>query len=516
MAGAVPSHHHDVKVRTWLPDPSHYPAQLTPLSADVWFRAIGQGLHQAMQELRGPFGGFRERTELGWAYEGELAPEWDVDVEHFEAAALALPERWDRELKPAVHAITDALHGMRPESDDPEGAVEMLREMWRLVAEQWRLHFLVVIPAQVAIELLEQAYADVVGDAADVFALYRFLDTVENETNEGDRQLWDLAQLAKELRVDDVLREFPSAPAIERLRQLRDGRRFLQRLDDYLARFGGRSRWHELSLPREAEQPSMTMDSLRLLLDVDVAPGRHAPGRPVEVPVDDPGLRPFVRAGQVGYALKESHVHHIDYPGLLATREVLLGFARRLLAAGTIETPADIWMLRLDEIEALLTDPRSIDLDTVVAQRREELAQGQREGPKQYLGQPPVDVDRHAALEKFYGSPRTGDGRGLLRGIAASPGAGEGIARVVHDVDDFGRIERGDVLVATTTTPAWTPLFPSLAALVTETGGVLCHAAIVAREYGIPAVVGVDGATTTIADGVRVKVDGATGDVTLL
>lgn len=514
MAGPVPRDHHGVTPETWLPDPSHYPAQLTPLSADVWFRAVGVGLHEAMAELRGPFGGFDARVELGWAYEGELPPEWDVDMEHFHAAALSLPDDWERHFKPAVHAITDRLHRMRPEAPDAEDAVSLLHEMWDIVLDQWRLHFLVVIPSQIAIDLLETAYTDIAGADADPFVIYRFLDTVENETNEGDRQLWDLAQRAKQLGVDDIIREFPAVAALDRLRELRDGRRFLRELDDYLDRFGGRSRWHELSLPREAEHPSMTIDSLRLLLDVDTAPG-HSRGDAPELPTDDPRLAPFVRSGLVGYGLKESHVHHIDYPGLLATREVLLGFGRRLLAEGAIAALDDVWMLRLDEIEQLLVQPRSLDVAALAGQRRDDLARGLKEGARDHLGKAPSDADRHAALEKFYGRASTADGD-LLRGTAASPGSGEGVARIVRDVDDFARIERGDILVATTTTPAWTPVFPSLAALVTETGGVLCHGAIVAREYGIPAVVGVEGATSAIVDGARVKVDGATGEVTLL
>jgi pyruvate,water dikinase len=71
-------------------------------------------------------------------------------------------------------------------------------------------------------------------------------------------------------------------------------------------------------------------------------------------------------------------------------------------------------------------------------------------------------------------------------------------------------------MVTTTTTPAWTPLFPSLGALVTETGGILCHAAVVAREYRIPAVVGARGATTEIPDGARVRVDGSSGEIAVL
>ena len=103
-----------------------------------------------------------------------------------------------------------------------------------------------------------------------------------------------------------------------------------------------------------------------------------------------------------------------------------------------------------------------------------------------------------------------------MRGTAASPGVGEGTARIVSHPDDFARVRAGDVLIAATTTPAWTPLFPSLAALVTDTGGILSHAAVIAREYGIPAVVGAVSATAVIPDGSRVRVDGDTGLVTLV
>src|SRR5204862_1792377 len=126
-------------------------------------------------------------------------------------------------------------------------------------------------------------------------------------------------------------------------------------------------------------------------------------------------------------------------------------------------------------------------------------------------GEPPRESERHDILESFYG--RTADG---LVGTPASRGAAEGIARVIVDEHDFRRIEPGDVLVTTTTTPAWTPLFPSLAALVTETGGILSHAAVVAREYGLPAVVGVANATRAIPDGSRIRVDALEGTVQLL
>ena len=465
-------------ITTWLPDPSHYPEQMTPLSATVWFEAMGRGLHAAARELRAPFGGFETRRELGWAYEGELDPDWDVDRTVLEHAALELPMRWERELRPRVHEINAQLEAMRPDLPPPAEAVAMLDRLWELVQEEWTIHFLVVLPALTAAERVEPEH-------------------LLGMENPADEAVWQLADAARREGVDDVIRDFAPAAALERLRALAPGRRFLRELDDFLAAYGGRSRWHELSLPREVEHPTMTLDALRLALEVDERPARAAP--PADV---DERLR-------AAYALKELHTYDIDYPGLLATREALLGFGRRLTGEGLLDDLDDVWMLELGELRRALAEP--LDLRALVTRRREEQARGLAEGVRAYLGDPPDSRARDAAVESFYGSAGS-----ALSGAGASPGIGEGIARVVSGPDDFSRVASGDVLVTTTTTPAWTPLFPSLAALVTETGGILSHAAVVAREYGLPAVVGAAGATRTIADGARVRVDGTTGEITIV
>ena len=104
----------------------------------------------------------------------------------------------------------------------------------------------------------------------------------------------------------------------------------------------------------------------------------------------------------------------------------------------------------------------------------------------------------------------------MLRGTAASSGQVTATARVLSGPADFGRMRPGDVLVASITTPAWTSLFTMAAAVVTDVGGPLSHSSIVAREYGIPAVLGTGVATRRISDGARVLVDGDAGTVTLL
>ena len=464
--------------KTWLPDPSHYPEQMTPLSATTWFEAMGRGVHEAARELRAPFGGFETRLELGWAYEGELEPDWDVDRSVLEGAALELADRWERELRPRVLEINAELQTLRPDRGSPAEAARLLDRLWQLVQEEWTIHFLVVLPALTA---AEQAHP---GQLLGI-------------ENPADDAVWQLADAARREAVDDLIRDFAPAAALDRLRGTAPGRRFLHELDGYLARYGGRARWHELSLPREAEQPTMTLEAVRLALELGERPARA----PAPEGVDD-----RLRAA---YALKELHTYGIDYPGLLATREALLGFGHRLVGEGLLDAVDDVWMLERDELRRALTD--AADLRALVAERREEQTLGLAEGVRPFLGEPPDERTRDTVVESFYGSAGT-----ALNGTGASPGVAEGVARVVAAASDFARIQSGDILVTTMTTPAWTPLFPSLAGLVTETGGILSHAAVVAREYGLPAVVGAAGAVTAIPDGKRVRIDGTSGAISLL
>ncbi|GAB2864999.1 hypothetical protein GCM10027176_78430 [Actinoallomurus bryophytorum] len=121
----------------------------------------------------------------------------------------------------------------------------------------------------------------------------------------------------------------------------------------------------------------------------------------------------------------------------------------------------------------------------------------------------PITTTPHTAAR-----PVTAAGQVLVAGTAAGPGTAAGRVRLIAGLDDFGRFTAGDVLVCRTTSPAWTPLLARAAAVVTEIGGMLAHAAIVAREFAIPAVLAAEGAMTVLADGRRVLVDGTGGTVT--
>jgi rifampicin phosphotransferase len=188
-------------------------------------------------------------------------------------------------------------------------------------------------------------------------------------------------------------------------------------------------------------------------------------------------------------------------------RRMLAEIGRRLQQAGVINEPRDVYWLRRKEIE-----DRVGNLADQVEQRR-QLWRGQlRATPPQLLPKGSWgDMFRNwmpAASEE-----QTGD---LIKGTGASAGTITAPARVLGGPQDFGSMQPGDVLVASITTPAWTSLFAMASAVVTDIGGPLSHSSIVAREYGIPAVLGTAVATRRIQSGQLIKVDGDAGTVRLL
>jgi pyruvate,water dikinase len=133
------------------------------------------------------------------------------------------------------------------------------------------------------------------------------------------------------------------------------------------------------------------------------------------------------------------------------------------------------------------------------------------------VGAPPPEAPADAPPDRFWGTRNLRSDRpNELKGNAASAGVARGPARVLATLDEARRFQPGDVLVTRTTMPPWTPLFAVASAVITETGGILSHAAVTAREYGLPAVLCVENATRLIKDGQPLEVDGSNGTVRIL
>jgi phosphohistidine swiveling domain-containing protein len=198
-------------------------------------------------------------------------------------------------------------------------------------------------------------------------------------------------------------------------------------------------------------------------------------------------------------------------------RRMLLDLGGRLFEAGAVENPADVFWLRRQELEDMASslDAGETQLASLAdaVEQRKMLWRGQRRvAPPQLL---PKD-SWFMVLESLMpaaSEDQTGD---TIKGIAASGGQVTAAARVLGGPGDFGQMQPGEVLVAAITTPAWTSLFAMASAVVTDVGGPLSHSSIVAREYGIPAVLGTGVATRRIRSEQNIRVDGDAGTVTLL
>jgi pyruvate,water dikinase len=188
-------------------------------------------------------------------------------------------------------------------------------------------------------------------------------------------------------------------------------------------------------------------------------------------------------------------------------RKALLEVGEEFAEAGMIERADDLSFLNFSELEALSRN-ESRDWKALIAERR---AVYEREARRRQVPRL-LASDGRAFYEGVGASTDTGD---VITGSPVSPGVVEGLVRVVLNPHDT-QLMPGEILVCPGTDPAWTPLFLSAGGLVTEVGGMMTHGSVVAREYGIPAVVGVHQATTRLKDGLRIRVDGTTGKIVIL
>jgi pyruvate,water dikinase len=184
-------------------------------------------------------------------------------------------------------------------------------------------------------------------------------------------------------------------------------------------------------------------------------------------------------------------------------RRVALELGRRLVQIGALGEVEDVFHLRLEELEAFgkpwpPSEDTISEIQTLVARRK---------ALRESLADKPMMDPRLLAVA----SQAQGEENILLSGTPGSPGLARGPAKIVQDISEFGKLQAGDVLVAPVTNPAWTPLFQRAAAVVVDTGGSASHAAIVAREYGVPAVMGTMNGTSVLKDGQWIQVDGSRG-----
>jgi rifampicin phosphotransferase len=289
-------------------------------------------------------------------------------------------------------------------------------------------------------------------------------------------------------------------------------------LERFLEEFGHRGVYEaELMNPRWCEDPSYILEQVRYYLNAEAgkSPGENARALRKQAETEvrrlalwrRPWIRWLTRRLQQGMALREAAKSAMGFTAE-PSRRVLLEVGRRLAVAGNLNRAADIFHLSSYEIQSYLQG----DWDGAGAR---DLAADRIAQREFWLTQDPPDViTTDAAVARVHScAPALKLGQTRWAGLGVAPGQARGECRIIRHPLESGSLKKGEILIAPSTDPGWTPLCLRAGGIVMETGGYLSHGAIVAREYGIPAVVNIPGLLKYIRNGEQLLVDGDRGMV---
>jgi rifampicin phosphotransferase len=526
-----------------MPDP------LSPLFADLADGSVTRSLRTLMNELLGSDtlreGDLRFPTINGYAYyyykmsallriSAKTLPVLPLLYGSGKASGV---KRWREYSQPRYATIVEEWETKPPEALPAVRLLAGARELLDAGTEYYT-SVQTVIPLAASSEALFTAfYNRLVRREGDPPA-QTFLLGFDSMPIQAEKSLYDLGVWSREH--PDLARTLAGTPS-DRILDLLNAeeppsgvdsevwREWRSRFQTHLDRYGHAVYNLDFVNPVPADDPAPLFDTLKFYLRGDVtspherqsrtAAHREEATRTVLERLDGPRRKLFSRLVEWAQDVAPVREDALADVGLAwpVMRRMLLELGRRLVEAGAVEKPADVFWLRRDELEDMAAsldagEPRLGNLAEAVEERK-MLWRGQRRVT------PPQLLPKDSWLTVFEGlmparsEEQTGD---TIKGTAGSGGQVTAPARVLSGPEDFGQMQPGEVLVAAITTPAWTSLFAMAAAVVTDVGGPLSHSSIVAREYGIPAVLGTGVATRRIQSGQNIRVDGDAGTVTLL
>jgi pyruvate,water dikinase len=373
--------------------------------------------------------------------------------------------------------------------------------------------------AGIAFYFLERKVSKWTGQAGQATVLVQALSGVY--TAEVGPKLWQMARQLREAGLVEVVQDYPATQALDVLGERTEAQPFLGEFEAFLQRHGYRCpNDAELHNPRWVEQPAQVIEMLKYYLRLDESANPQAVEQRRTLEREEttkrlntqirPYRRPLfhwlLKQAQDKTRLRDNNRSYVA-KFLFPMRLLLVELGRRWAAQGWLTDPDDLFFLTLYEIGDIVRTgtPNVLGSDLIATTAAHRTA-------FDYWH----TIDAPAALGPG-GMPLpdpqpTGN---YLQGLPASAGRARGTARLVERISEAATLVPGEILVTRGTDPGWTPVFPLTSGLVLETGGLLSHGAIIAREYGVPAIINVPGALSTIQNGQTIEVDGTTGRVYL-
>lgn len=522
----------------WSWDQQHHPHPKTPLTATYEGPAFTEGATRGFHALAMPInwhtfivnGYWYGSMELLEPAESFPPPWWPRVEQEFTRRLPGLLQTWEEEYLPEVQAAIQRLRDFDYEGASADDLLAFIDETYRERVRMYDIHMQVVMPVMGAAGRFTEVYEQFLGkpDGNDP---YLMLQGFENLSVESGKALWRLSRGA--LAEPAVARLFDGTPVEdlpEALKGSATGSAFWEEFQDFLEQYGWRSDAFELADPAWVEDPAIPLRTLREYLkapeDNDPALQERLSREERERLVGEalerldghegrPIFEMMLRASQQYLPIQENHNFYIDQMHTVLMRRQFLEVGRRLAGAGAIAGRDDVFYLEREELADALSQPTARDWPSLVVERKAEQERWESVLPPRELGtRPPESLRQNPMSAAFFGTEvETSSDPKVINGLGASAGTVTATARIVRSLTEADKLQPGDVLVCDMTMPAWTPLFATVSAVVADSGGMLSHCAIVAREYRIPCVVGTQVGTQVLKDGQRITVDGAQGIV---
>ncbi|MBP1932120.1 PEP-utilizing enzyme [Ammoniphilus resinae] len=523
----------DKKQGFWMQDEVHLAHALSPLYASYMLPAMTHGTKKAFETVKSPVLQFKMKYSDGRAYqatppypgnfEERLGEHQKFAQSRFPVMKKVLFDYVDQELLPFYNQLDDARRG--PLSR--EQARQLVQQLHAFYERAWELHFEIVTPRSALCMALESLYGELTGEE-NATAVYELLTGVMNKTLETDRELWNLAEQMKAVpEVAAVLLKEPSGEWLAKLSETEAGQAFLAKLELFLEAYGYRTQnSHEFLDPTWVENPEHVLTTLSEYIQKNYSfEGEFTKGvRERERKYEQTLSRMpegekkavFVQLYQWAldsWGLDEDHHFYIDAMLPAKSRLFLLEVGKLLVQEQVLTETDDLFYLHYDELVKCLAGTQKIEAEVIAERKRTHEENKQKKVPPFY-GEPPAGMGEDPIISRIFGTKQPEVSHETFNGYGSSQGIYTGVVKVVKGPEEFSKVKQGDVLVCRTTTPPWTVLFSIVGAVITDAGGILSHAGTVAREYGIPAVVGSRVATSILKDGDLVTVDGTSGVVT--
>ena len=521
----------------WNWDRVHCPHPTAPLEQEIMLDGTAKGFSRSMEELGSMFG---VTSRLINCYSYLTFVPLDLGGESREArqarydknVAELMPkvgELWEKEWLPAMLPALERSRKTDYASLGDEELLQTFLQMRDETVDRWAVHGLINYSFFAAGRFADY-YKEVIQPDNENEG-YEALQGFPSIALESSRGLWRLSRLARE--DPEVRRIFETAQPGKLAGELSASpaaQGFMRELNAYLEEFGWRSdSVYEMRKPSWREDPGIALAAVQGYLNIDDSAGPDAQYRQAverrehllasaqEKLASDPEklarFNDLYEQAKRFTPVSEDHNHYIDQMGDIVMRYPALEMGKRLVGKGALNEVEDVFYLYTAEIAEGLKG--GADFRSLVAERRAQMERFAQVVPPPAIGAPPPGPSGDPiedVLMRFFGTPiEPSTDPAVIRGVAASPGTVRGTAKVVRDLAEANKLTQGDILVCEMTLPPWTPLFAIAAGVVTESGGILSHSAIVAREYRIPCVVGTAVCTRVIKDGQTITVDGTRG-----